>query len=303
MGRLLIGDVLERMNDIPDESVDCVVTSPPYWGLRDYDNDMQWGSEHHWMTYLEKLDALMTEIRKVLKPAGTVWINLGDTYSKGPCPARKSRIGIPWRFYTRCIDDGWIARNDIIWHKPNAMPSSVTDRLTNTYEPVLFFAKDEKYYFNLDAVKVPCIYPLNTTTGNAGPKKWSQIPGQRINGFNRNRVAGKADWIPKQDRVPGKNANTYRGFNARYVPAPDKNPGDILRITTKPYAEAHFATFPPELPEFCIKAGCPKSGVVLDPFLGSGTTATVAERLGRDWMGIELNPEYEPMIRRRIAGK
>jgi len=540
-GKILIGDVLEKIKDIPDESIDCIITSPPYWGLRDYGTgrweggdpncdhstirhktreerggltelqagskggfgdekkwtsdtcptcnakriDPQWGLEMDFHDYLDKLDKLMDECRRVLKKTGTCWVNLGDTYASSGGASRhyghgqyedpkyandkggkfvdpqtypqgvttKSRMGIPERFYIRCIDKGWVARNHIPWIKANSMPSSVRDRFTNKWESVFFFAKNRKYYFDLDAVRVPpkTGYGLVKSKGkgkrkslevlkqqesmskfgfankhnyglherrergeavsNCHPKGknpgdvfrdkavydkskpyavveregviyYRNLPGHEeviayLNKAKKNAgvtidqleeifdnytphhwfekdgsYPTKEDWIKvkeilkfddKYDGVmtteyikdaekinnpKGKNPgdvfhNNFEGqepkslsqMHQRQAEArklgldhdgwsnnpKGKNPGDIFEINTKPCKEAHFATFPPTLPEKILKCSCPKGGTVLDPFFGAGTVGLIAEQLNLNWIGIELKPEYVEIAKKRIG--
>jgi len=391
---ILQGDVIEKLRELPHESIDCVITSPPYWGLRDYSIKGQWGLEDDFHEYLEKMRVFMDHIKKVLKPTGTVWINLGDTYAGGNAHSdwsgcttefmgrkketeqffkaqvknhlsAKTRYGIPERFYAQCIDDDWIARNHIPWYKSNAMPSSVKDRFTNKWESIFFFVKQQKYYFNLGPVREKTI----TET-----KPFNIRVRENITGHAQSKL-GDLSWIAskeeldthnkkgerKQDNVPSKNHNLYEGFNERYlknqaskyeknsnakrlgmtrnkerfygklegkpnaqpegrshfkigksmhdyckekgIPEnnPDgKNPGDVFFINPKPFPEAHFATFPIELPLKIIKCACPPDGTVLDPFFGAGTVGLAAEKLGRDWIGIELSEKYIKIAQKRL---
>ena len=544
-GKILIGDVLEKIKEIPDESIDCIITSPPYWGLRDYGTgrweggdpncdhstirhktreerggltelqagskggfgdekkwtsdtcpncnakriDPQWGLEMDFHDYLDKLDKLMDECRRVLKKTGTCWVNLGDTYASSGGASRhyghgqyedpkyandkggkfvdpqtypqgvttKSRMGIPERFYIRCIDKGWVARNHIPWIKANSMPSSVKDRFTNKWESVFFFAKNKKYYFDLDAVRVPpktgygvvkskskgkrkslevlkqqesmskfgfankhnyglherrergeavsnchpkgknpgdvfresdaktkditspsgsaerTLVDLNT---NVERNKESRIrsvlngknPGdvfrdkavydkskpyavveregviyyrnlpeheevidylnkaKKNAGFTIDQLEEIFDnytphhWFEKDGSYPTKEDwvkvkeilkfdDTYdEAMTKEYVKSAEKidnpkgkNPGDVFEINTKPCKEAHFATFPPTLPEKILKCSCPKGGTVLDPFFGAGTVGLIAEQLNLNWIGIELKPEYVEIAKKRIG--
>jgi len=517
---ILQGDVLEKLREIPDESIDCVITSPPYWGLRDYGTEGQWGLEDDFHDYLEKMRTFMHLLKMVLKPTGTVWINLGDTYSGGVTHSdfsglpkelarpwneghrfksthkknhiqAKSRYGIPERFYANCIDDGWLARNHIPWIKGNAMPSSVKDRFTNKWESVFFFAKEPQYYFNLDAVREKTLTetkPFNRRIQEAkkgfgqmkmgdlpgaftqtaledmtfntkgerieglqeklGERKMADVEGQSTQGIHRNRIDGKSDWPEwnnKQDATlgaDGKPKQNYVGFNERWKnrktcqpeanphsinkkhsgnydmetgiclnnpngknpgdvvydktkpyavqeregtiyyrnlpPLNDiidylnewrnkknisveqleaqfdnwtphhwfdrkygsyptredwiktkeilefdekydaqmttlypknaekqnnpngKNPGDVFRINPRPFAAAHFATFPIDLPLKILKCACPGNGFALDPFFGAGTVGMAAEKLGLNWVGIELKNEYIEIARKRL---
>ncbi len=298
---LKLGDCSEILKLMPSESVDCVVTSPPYWALRDYGVFGQLGLEQSFQEYIVKLCNIFDEIKRVLKNTGTCWVNLGDTYAgsgKGygdknldpkfgqgrprnlqPRPTNtrnkaaegvpindagpaKSLLQIPSRFAIEMVNRGWILRNEIIWHKPNCMPASVKDRFTVDFEKIFFFVKHRKYYF--EQQQEPATYTDNRLgLGN----------------------------------IVYKNRNTQ----CNVCVSDKRNKRAVWRITTKPYKEAHFATFPPDLCETPIKAGCPEGGVVLDPFAGAGTTGVVAKKLGRNFIGIELNPDYLEMAKRRIG--
>jgi len=487
---ILQGDVLEKLREIPPESIDCVISSPPYWGLRDYGAAGQWGLETDFHDYLQKMRVFMNELKRVMKRTGTVWINLGDTYSGGVAHAdwsnntlhgdlgnpkleasafksdlvknhiqAKSRYGIPERFYANCIDDGWLARNHIPWIKGNAMPSSVKDRFTNKWESVFFFAKEPQYYFNLDAVREKTIgdtKPFNRRIQEAkkgfgqlkmgdlagaftqteledmtfnrkgeriegvqeklGERKMASVEGQTTQGIHRNRIEGKPDWENRKWSEStqtikshfghfdpnGKDLNHPAGKNpgdvvydkskpysvqeregtiyfrdlpeyskivdylkewrvkkkisidaldqmfGNYVPHHwfdygesgaypsredwiklktilefddtfdeqmttlfekpaekqdhplGKNPGDVFKINPRPFPEAHFATFPIDLPLKILKCACPGNGFVLDPFFGAGTVGLAAEKLGLNWVGIELKQEYIEIARKRL---
>ena len=306
-GVLYNGDVLSILKTISSESVDCVVTSPPYWALRDYGVEGQLGLEVTFQEYLEKLWTIFDEVYRVLKPTGTCFVNLGDTYfskikgsggrtsyvrRKGrenfqefqPTKiladySEKSLCLIPQRFAIGMVDRGWILRNDIIWYKPNALPESVKDRFTKSYEHVFFFVKKEKYHF--EQILEPANYD--------GKKKDILEPVKKYG--NRNYPL---------DRPQGMARHATKRWTYRIDGEPARNKRDVWVIPTKGFPEAHFAVFPEDLPETCIKAGCPKDGVVLDPFMGSGTTAVVAEKLYRRWIGIELNPEYCEIAEKRL---
>ena len=458
------------------ESIDCIISSPPYWGLRDYGVEGQLGLEPDFRDYLKTMNDIMIQLKRVLKNTGTCWINLGDTYNSSGSSSdhprhwdgreknidggikqttnslqTKSRMGIPERFYINCIDDGWIARNHIPWYKANSMPSSVKDRFTNKWESIFFFAKQQKYYFDLDAVREKTITeskPFNVRVRDSpkgkygslfsatedeienhnskGERKMLNVGGQPTHGTHRNRKEGKADWEDrysddynhrKISKVDGQNtqglvrqtggfypdgspACNTKGKNPgdvfydkskpyavveregtvyfRNLPSHDeirkflnnarnvskitvdrleeifdnytphhwfekngsfptredwikvkgilnfdntfddqmtilypknaekindpkgKNPGDVFFINPRPFAEAHFATFPVDLPTKILKCACPKDGIVLDPFLGSGTVGVAAEQLGLKWCGIELNEEYIKIARKRL---
>lgn len=283
------GDALDVARTLQNGSVDCIVTSPPYFGLRDYGVDGQYGLEESPAAYVETMRVLFSELRRVLADDGTLWLNVGDSYSgdrgnksdtgadnknqrasgaavgafSGKGASRKNLLGIPWRLAFALQDDGWILRNAIVWHKPNAMPESVTDRLSGRYEHVFLFSKRQRYWFDLD--------PIRTA-----------YDGDRA--ITRNSVRG-AWGIHKHEQVD------Y-----------GRNPGDVWDIATQPFAAAHFAVMPPALAERCIKAGCKSGGTVLDPFSGSGTTGLAAARLGRKYVGIDLNRNYLDLsLRTRLS--
>ena len=328
---ILQGDSLEMLKTLDSESVDVVITSPPYFNLRSYEcGPEQYGIEPTVFEYLEKLYRVMDELKRVVKDTGTVWVNLGDGYD----PV-KSCYGVPERFYVHCIDDGWIARNHIIWYKRNHMPGSTEDRFTNAYESVFFLTKNIKYQFDLDPVREKPLHrppknpkrtgrkPNNKALGNRNFKpikeKYAGEPQSNVARLHKDREGNPN----KQDKVlgaDGKVKATYAGFNERWrqkpfnrheanqlkldgtksTPPKDKNPGDVWDITTKPYKEAHFATFPPELPRRIIKCSSNPGDTILDPFAGSGTTLIEAHKLRRKYIGIELSESYCQMIRKRL---
>ncbi len=316
MNECLIGDCRELLPTLPNESVHCVVTSPPYWGLRDYGVAGQLGLESTPQEYVENMVAVFREVRRVLRDDATLWLNLGDTYGTGTTAARtpgnrgigadqqlaqdavpraggmaKQMIGIPWRVAFALQADGWYLRQDIIWSKPNPVPESVRDRCTKAHEYLFLLAKNEHYYFDADAIAEPAIYV--------------GLTGQDENGFkNPLRFNGK---LARSDKQRG-HSRRHAGFNGRWDEmtrleqcSGTRNKRDVWNIATAPFAEAHFATFPPALIEPCILAGCPSGGTVLDLFMGSGTVAQVAQDLGRQWIGIELNPLYGEMVQKRSA--
>ena len=255
---LHLGDALEVARTLPDGSVDCIVTSPPYFGLRNYGADGQYGTEASPAEYVETMRALFAELRRTLADDGTLWLNLGDSYGPG-----KQRLGIPWQVAFALQDDGWILRNDIIWSKPNAMPESVTDRLSTRHEHVFMFSKSRHYWFDLDSVREERQHPAPTP----------YVAKHAVNG----------------PRFGGNAASIYA--TGEYQTA-GKNPGDVWSIPTQPFPGAHFAVFPMALPERCILAGCKPGGSVLDPFSGSGTTGMAAAKHGRKYVGIDLNADY-----------
>ena len=283
--RILVGDALSQLRTLPDESVHCVVTSPPYWGLRAYTGDPGMiGLEPTFDAHLENLVHVFREVRRVLRDDGTCWLNYGDAYAgggRGPGSGKqttnvgsnlppfrpsafnpKQLMMMPARVAMALQDDGWYLRSEIIWHKPNPMPESVTDRPTCAHEKLFLLSKKPRYFFDAEAVRVPA-------------KRAGEIPGGR--------------------RAFEGRDNPYSGE----VPS-CANLRNVWTIASAPYSEAHFATFPPALVEPCIKAGCPVGGEVLDPFGGAGTVGLVADRLARKAILIEISPEYAEMARKRI---
>ena len=316
---MLQGDCLEVLRTLPEESVHTCVTSPPYWGLRDYGVDGQLGLEPTPEEYVANMVEVFREVKRVLRNDGTLWLNLGDSYvgswgnyggqKRGMGSQRKiisgSRIhqeaydglekwrpptsnkinnlkpkdlaGIPWRVALALQADGWWLRSDIIWAKPNPMPESVTDRPTKAHEYIFLLSKSERYFYDAEAIKedANCADELITLGDKSFSKRQANGMGIEPSGNGK--------------------ANTY------LVPS-KRNKRTVWNISTKPFSEAHFAVFPPEIPETCIKAGCPECGTALDPFAGAGTTLWVAEQLGVDSIGIELNPDYCEIVRRRMDG-
>lgn len=309
------GDSLAVLREMPDASVDCCVTSPPYFGLRDYGTEGQYGLETSPVEYVETMRALFAEVRRVLADDGTLWLNLGDSYSapsKGsggtgksglmrdgrPESARatadsvndrakydvrrfdmgvppKNLLGIPWRTAFALQDDDWILRNDIIWSKPNGMPESVTDRLSTKHEHLFLFSKSRRYWFDLDPIREP---HSDVSVARAGRNRFAEDRSQ--------------DGVGSPNTVDPKQAVHPAG----------KNPGDVWTITTQPFAEAHFAVMPQALAERAILAGCKPGGTVLDPFSGSGTTGLAAAKHGRRYVGIDLNRQYLDLsLRTRLA--
>ena len=298
---ILVGDVRDVLAGLDDKSVNCCVTSPPYWGLRDYGVDGQLGLEATPEEYVANMVAVFREVRRVLRDDGTLWLNLGDSYANlrgGKKPglyedkrndaatwqARvsilppglkpKDLVGIPWRVAFALQADGWYLRSDIIWSKPNPMPESVTDRPTKAHEYVFLMSKAARYYYDSEAIKEP------VASSSIARLAQPSLPEQ----------AGSS-------RVPGKtNGNMKAVGNGK-----TRNRRSVWTVNTQPYKGAHFATFPEKLIEPCVLAGCPAGGTVLDPFAGSGTTGAVAKRLGRGFIGIELNPDYIGLCEERIA--
>jgi len=256
---LFSGDSLAVARHLDDGVANCIVTSPPYFGLRDYGIDGQYGLESSPAEYVETMRALFSELRRVLADDGTLWLNLGDSFASG-----KNLLGIPWRVAFALQDDGWILRNAIVWNKPNAMPESVTDRLSGRYEMVFMLSKKPRYWFDLDPIREP----LANGQGFRKPNRKGTF--QRY-----------GDSVNQPHRGMTKNGHD----NGR-------NPGDVWKINTQTFSAAHFAVMPRELAQRCILAGCKPGGTVLDPFSGSGTTGLAAQRLGRKYLGIDLNPDY-----------
>ena len=322
--KVYLGDSLETIKTFPDKSIDCVVTSPPYYGLRDYGVDGQIGLEETPEEYIDKLVSLFREIRRCLKDEGTCWVNLGDSYSgncsrtskgragmgaeregvftKGGGLPPKNLIGIPWRFAFAMQADGWILRQDIIWHKPNPMPESVTDRCTKAHEYIFLFSKQEKYYFDAQSIQEECVDKAYSNRQNAGEKERSQTQGYSKAGGHRDNSGGftKKSKNTQYDGQTPNSTHLRREAGLKDVVYTTRNKRDVWSVCVKPNKEAHFATYPPELITPCILAGCPEQGIVLDPFMGSGTTGIVARTFNRNYVGCELNPEYHKMSERRI---
>ena len=310
--KIIQGDCIETVAGMPERSVHTCVTSPPYFGLRDYGVDGQTGLEATPEAFVAKLVEVFREVRRVLRDDGTVWLNLGDSYWGGkgksgqawstantnrktlqkthhqisgkgetrPTDGKhaiikpKDLIGIPWRVAFALQADGWYLRQDIIWHKPNPMPESVRDRCTKSHEYIFLLSKSAKYYYDHEAIKEPS----------------SQSTIQRMSQANLANQRGS-------DRVPGKTNGTMKTVGDGV----SRNKRSVWTVTTKPFKGAHFATFPSALIEPCVLAGCPEGGTVLDPFTGSGTTGMVAVKHGRSFVGCELNPEYIEIAKARIA--
>lgn len=275
---ILCGDALEVLRSLPDALVDCIVTSPPYFQQRDYEgNPEQVGSEDSPAEYVERLTAIFREARRTLKPTGSLWLVIGDKY------VANRQLGMPWRVALSLMDDGWILRADVIWHKPNAMPSSVKTRPTVDHEYVFFFTRSPDYYYNADAIREPHV------TFSAE----SRMRGGR-------RHFGVRGGTPEA----GKNGGTSNLHDGRWDQAfhpLGRNKRTVWSIPLSKFRGAHFAVFPEALVRTCLLAGSPVGGVVLDPFLGSGTTAVVAASLGRRYLGIDCVPEYCELARQRLA--
>jgi DNA modification methylase len=321
-------DALEAMRQMPDECVQMCVTSPPYWGLRDYGVDGQLGLERTPEEYVAKMVEVFREVRRVLKADGTLWLNLGDSYASGgrsnygPPNSMKSNgckhesrpqqpdglkpkdlVGIPWRVAFALQADGWYLRQDIIWHKPNPMPESVKDRCTKAHEYLFLLSKSERYFYDRTVI----FEPLQTAEHENYPER-ARITGRgtQAAAIARGNDRSKSGGFPPSYRGSSFNNGKTGAVhpNTGKVPRTDaagRNRRSVWTIPTQPYPEAHFATFPPALIEPCILAGARLGDVVLDPFMGAGTTGVVAGKLGRQWIGIEINPEYCRMAEDRIA--
>jgi len=277
LNKVACGDALDILKLMDAGSAATIVTSPPYFGQRDYGVQKQLGSEDTPEAYIERLVSIFSEARKVLSDSGTLWLNIGDKYIDG------ALAGIPWRVALALKATGWILRSDIIWHKPNAMPHSVKTRPTTDHEYIFLFSKSGDYYYDVDAIREPHV------TFSAD----SKMKGGR-NHF------GKRGSTPET----GKNGGNQNLHDARWDQAfheMGRNKRTVWSVPLGKYREAHFAVFPEKLIEPCILAGSPKGGVVLDPFFGSGTTGLVAVTNGRKFMGIDLNKEYCEMAARRLA--
>lgn len=324
-------DCLNGLKLLDDNSVDCCITSPPYWRLRDYGCDEQLGLESTPEEYVAKMVKVFHEVKRVLKPEGTLFLNLGDSYAgsgkgaanypdnamkhkqgtnKGMVGASattkvkydgykpKDLIGIPWSTAFALRADGWYLRQDIIWAKPNPVPESVTDRCTKSHEYIFLLAKSQKYYYDNEAIKEPVsdatIQRLNQDIES---QKGSDRVPNKTNG-NMKAVApryGGNKYTKSPDvfnRTKSGNAYDFREY---------RNKRSVWSVTTKPFKQAHFATFPEDLIKPCVLAGCPANGIILDPFMGAGTTAAVAINYGRNYIGFELNKEYCSIAEKRIA--
>ncbi|MCE7009564.1 site-specific DNA-methyltransferase [Kibdelosporangium philippinense] len=327
LNKILIGDARARLTELPDAAVDTIITSPPYWALRDYGHDGQLGAEASVDAWADEIAALATQFARVLTPTGSLWLNLGDSYARTPKDGalKKSLLLAPQRVALRLVSAGWLLRNQVVWSKTNPMPSSVTDRLTTTHEFVYLFTRAQRYHFDLDTIREPTgpsAPALKRLTHTTYPPR-AAVPA--LGGGNSPRIdlnQGLASM-----KVDGRDSHPL-----------GKNPGDVWRLATANYRGAHFATFPAELvrrpllstcPErVCVECGRPwrrafqvidgrklstgplrsacghrrwRPGRVLDPFMGAGTVAIAAEEHGRDWIGIELNPEYAALAERRLA--
>jgi len=304
MNEIIHGNCLEVLKTLPDQFVNCCVTSPPYFGLRDYGVDEQIGLEPTPEEYVFRLVEVFREVKRVLRDDGTLWLNLGDSYSSGgrttqcksslrhgencntahppviPGIKPKDLIGIPWAVAFALRSDGWYLRSDIIWSKPNPMPESVTDRPTKSHEYIFLLSKSEKYYYDNESVKEIC-------------SKSSVEDYQR-----RKSLDNKINANGRYSAIRGDLCRSRRD----YMPEDfRRNKRTVWVVSTKAFSGAHFATFPEELIKPCILAGCPEEGIVLDPFFGAGTTGLVSLTHNRRFIGIELNPEYIEIAKSRLS--
>ena len=314
--QIIIGDALTTLQAMPSESVDCCITSPPYWGLRDYGHAGQMGLEPTPAEYVAAMGALFREVGRVLVPHGTLWLNLGDSYAsngrseydadpklpqRGGAQRRRSTtvnglkpkdmVGIPWRVAFALQDDGWYLRSDIIWAKPNPMPEPVTDRPTKSHEYLFLLSKSPRYFYDSEAIKEPGMAMNEHDATGQGYHAPGQAPHTGSRGIDKQRG----------------HSRRHAGFNERWDAMSVKeqcsvmrNKRDVWTIPPEPFKGAHFAVMPSGLVAPCVLAGCPEGGLVLDPFTGSGTVGVVSLSHGRRFLGIELNPVYAAMAERRI---
>lgn len=328
---ILIGDCIEMMRTIPNGSAHTCVTSPPYYGLRDYGMAGQIGLEETPGEFIGRLVEVFREVHRVLRDDGTAWVNMGDSYaarSTGNLSFRRDRaavspdraklsdgvkikdmMGMPWSLAFALQDDGWYLRQDIIWHKPNPMPESVRDRCTKAHEYIFLLSKSPKYYYDQSAILEPC---SPNTHNRLSQDVLAQIGSDRANGGtksngNMKAVARKSNGVgwghgtDGEDRARGRIKDNESMNSALAVMPTERNKRSVWTVPTHSFKGAHFATFPPDLIRPCIRAGSPRGGVVLDPFGGAGTTAVVAMQEGRKSILCELNPDYAAMAERRIA--
>lgn len=333
--QIIVGDCLESLRSMPDRSVHCCVTSPPYFGLRDYGHEGQIGLEPSPDEFVQALVTVFSEVRRLLRDDGTLWLNLGDSYASTAPGTRnspqakgsrtsseqwanvrpdlreygirpKNLIGIPWRVAFALQADGWYLRQDIIWSKPNPMPESVRDRCTKSHEYIFLLSKSPRYYYDSDAIKEPlATSSVARLAQNVDAQAGSdRVPGKTngpMKAVRARRDSFKREASKRQQVIPGQRSGTHRPDRAESCYSLDmRNKRSVWTVTTKPFKGAHFATFPPDLIEPCILAGCPPDGVVLDPFGGSGTTSVVAEKHGRKSIICELNPDYADIALGRI---
>jgi len=272
MIKIIQGNCLNVLSTLDSQSIQCCITSPPFYGLRDYQMDDQLGLEETPEEFVTNLVDVFREVRRVLRDDGTLWLNLGDSYARSNSKLKpKDLVGIPWRVAFALQADGWYLRQDIIWHKPNPMPESVTDRCTKSHEYIFLLTKSKRYYYDHEAIKESCISENRSREKNNGESAVD----------TKKRGSGGCCGVSSSTR----------------------NKRSVWTVTTMSYKGAHFAVFPEKLIEPCVLAGCPSSSTILDPFAGSGTTGLVAKRLGCGFVGVELNQEYVEMARNRLENQ
>jgi DNA modification methylase len=323
INKIIHGNCLDIIKTLPSESVNCIITSPPYWGLRDYGHDDQLGLEKTPEEYIQNLVAIFQEARRVLRDDGTLWLNIGDSYASGGSSADsihkkrnnyinhkakdrsvarwgggqnkvlglrpKELVGIPWRVAFALQSDGWILRQDIIWNKPNPMPESVKDRCTKSHEYIFLLTKNQRYYFDNEAIKEKAVWDLD---GNGTIKRAER---------QREGLKSNPTEMKNGIRITYPNGKHKDGQQSPKFINGKRNKRSVWTVTTKPFKQVHFATFPEELIIPMVLAGCPEKGIILDPFFGSGTTGLVAKKHSRNYIGIELNQEYIQIAEKRLA--
>jgi DNA modification methylase len=315
-----LGDCREILPTLQECSVNTCVTSPPYWGLRDYGHENQIGQEIEPSEFIESMVGVFREVRRVLRDDGTLWLNLGDSYNAAGRSGHGTRIGykqstnrasasgqddtrptakdlkpkdlvgIPWRVALALQADGWYLRQDIVWHKPNPMPESVRDRCTKSHEYIFLLSKSERYFFNSEGIKEPAVCGANGSefhTGKTGEHQLGRAQKVRPS-------KPKGSFNGKTEAMADTGQNAFRAVTET------RNKRSVWTVPLKPYKGAHFATYPQELIEPCVLAGCPEGGLVLDPFIGSGTTAAVAQKCGCKFVGCELNATYLDLAAKRF---
>jgi len=329
MIKILQGNCIDKIKELDDNSIDCVVSSPPYFGLRDYEVDGQFGLEKTYQDYLANTIKVFETFKPKLKDTATIWWNVGDSYSSGKRTSttnqslrgdknygvtrtpvqngikEKDLLMIPNRVAIALQDAGWYIRSEIIWHKPNPMPESVRDRPTSCHEKIWLITKNKKYYYDAESIKEP----IQDSSAKRLLQKniLNQKGSSRANGGMKSNGNMKAIWNRKKfEEYMGSSGSSFKGHSGykkadgTYMINATRNKRNVWTITTKPFKDAHFATFPKDLIEPCIKAGCPEGGVVLDPFGGSGTTGIVAALNNRNAILIELNQNYIDIANKRI---
>jgi DNA modification methylase len=328
MIKFLQGNCIDKIKELDDNSIDCVVSSPPYFGLRDYGVDGQFGLEKTYQDYLTNTVKVFETFKPKLKDTATIWWNVGDSYSSGKRTTTKNQslrgnkdygvtrtpvqqgikekdlLMIPNRVAIKLQDAGWYIRSEIIWHKPNPMPESVRDRPTSCHEKIWLITKNKKYYYDADAIKEPITDTTairllqknidnqkGSSRANGGMKSNGNMKAMGRKNFNKNMGGSGTSFV---------NHSGYKKADGTYMINPTRNKRNVWSVTTKPFKGSHFATFPKDLIEPCIKAGCPENGIVLDPFGGAGTTGIVSALNNRNAILIELNPEYIKIAEDRI---